>query len=227
MTVDDIMTRDVITVSPQTTIHAAARLMVDHGVSGLPVVDDEGQVVGIISEGDLIVRQRPRARASWWHLFFSDSEQLAREYQKCAGATVGEVMTRTLISAGPGLSVESVAAILDRHRIRRVPVLSGGRLVGILSRGDLIKALATAPPSRAPLFDAELVREMKARLAREPWVSRIIVVEAKDGVISLWGLVNGSAERAACETMARAIEGCKGVENQLAIRSEIPYHYGS
>lgn len=227
MTVDEIMTRDVITVKPETSIHAAARLMVDHGVSGLPVVDDQGQVVGIISEGDLIIRQRPRERVSWWRNFFSDSEQLARDYQKRAGATVGEVMTRALVSAGPGLSLESVAAILDKHRIRRVPVVSDGRLVGIVSRGDLIKALAAAPPSRPPLSDAQLVREMRARLAQEPWTSHFIVVEAKNGVISLWGFVQGAAERAACETMARAIEGCKGVDNRLAMRSEIPYHYGS
>jgi CBS-domain-containing membrane protein len=227
MTVDEIMTRDVITVSPETGIHAAARLMVDHGVSGLPVVDDQGQLVGIISEGDLIIRQRPRERASWWRSFFSDSEQLAREYQKRAGVTVGEVMTRAVVSAGPELSLESVAAILDKHRIRRVPIVSGGTLVGIVSRGDLIKSLAAGLPSRAPLSDAQLVQEMKARLATEPWAPPSIVVEAKNGVVSLWGLVQGPAERAACETMARAIEGCKGVDNRLAVRSAAPYHYGS
>ena len=137
-------------------------------------------------------------------------------------------MTRAVVSAGPELSLESVATILDKHRIRRVPVVSAGKLVGIVSRGDLIKALAAAAPSRAPVSDAQLVQDMKARLAQEPWTSHYIVVEAKNGVISLWGLVQGASERAACETMARTIPGCKEVDNRLAVRSELlPYHYGT
>src|SRR3970040_2955476 len=97
MRVEEIMTKDVITVSPKTPIHEAAELMIDHGVSGLPVVDDAGNVVGIVSEGDLILREKPRERAPWWRLFFRDFERLAREYQKAHGMTRGEVMTRALI----------------------------------------------------------------------------------------------------------------------------------
>jgi CBS-domain-containing membrane protein len=93
MTVEEIMTRHVITVSPTTPIHNAARLMVEHGVSGLPVVDDDGRLVGIISEGDLILRQTRQHERPWWRWFFENGEQLAREYQKAVGTTVGEVMT--------------------------------------------------------------------------------------------------------------------------------------
>lgn len=227
MRVEEIMTKDVITVSPKTPIHEAAELMIDHGVSGLPVVDDAGSVVGIVSEGDLILREKPRERAPWWRLFFGDAERLAREYQKAHGMTVGEVMTRSLIAVSPDFPIESAALILDQHRIRRVPVVAEGQLLGILSRGDLIKALAKAPAhAGGPPSDERLVREMRARLAEEPWVSnRGIVAQTKDGVLSLWGLVLTETEKSAVETMARTIEGCKGIDSHLVVKSEFPYRY--
>ena len=227
MRVEEIMTKDVITVAPKTSIHEAARLMADHGVSGLPVVEEDGSVVGIVSEGDLIIRQKARERMPWWRLFFHDSERLAREYQKAHGMTAGEVMTRSLITVSPDLPIESVALILDQHRIRRVPVVADGQLVGIMSRGDLVKALAAAParPSVQP-SDERLVREMRARLAQEPWVCNLgIVLEAKDGVLSLWGVVLTDAEKSAVETMARTIEGSKGIDSHLVVKSEFPYRY--
>jgi len=143
MTVEEVMTRDVITVSPTTSIHQAARLMVEHGVSGLPVVDDDGRLVGIISEGDLILRQTRREDRPWWRSFFENGEQLAREYQKAVGTTVGEVMTRSVATISPVWGIEMAAAILQNRRIRRLPVVRDGQLVGIVSRADLIKALAT------------------------------------------------------------------------------------
>jgi CBS domain-containing protein len=143
MRIEEIMTRDVITVRPTTPIHTAARLMVEHRVSGLPVVDDDGKLVGIISDGDLILRQRRRAERPWWRAFFENGEQLAREYQKATGTTVGEVMTRSVVSISPVWGIEMAATILQNRRIRRLPVVRDGQLVGIVSRADLIRALAT------------------------------------------------------------------------------------
>lgn len=227
MKVEEIMTKDVIAVSPKTAIHEAAGLMVDHGVSGLPVVDDTGEVVGIVSEGDLILREKPREGMPWWKAFFGDAERLAVEYQKAHGTTVGEVMTRSLITVSPDLAIESVARILDEHGIGRVPVVAEGRLVGIVSRGDLIKALAKAPaPAAGPPSDERLVTEMRARLNQEPWVSnRGIIVQASNGVLSLWGLVLTEPEKSALETMGRAIPGCKGIDSHLVVKSELPYRY--
>lgn len=227
MKVEEIMTRDVITVTPETPVHKAARLMVDHEVSGLPVLDGAGALVGVISEGDLILRQKSRPRESWWRSFFHDPERLAREYQKAAGTTVGEVMTRAVVSVNPVLPIESAAGILDSRGIRRLPVTVDGRLVGILSRGDLVKAVAMAIPQGVSRSDAELITEMRARMSRESWTSPGgLVVEAKDGMISLWGLANSDAERAALTTMARAIEGCRGVDNHMQLRTDMPYAYG-
>jgi CBS domain-containing protein len=226
MRVDEIMTREVITVGPETTIGEAAALMVTHGVSGLPVVD-AGRVVGILSEGDLILRQKERRPGPWWRSFVADGEKLARDYQRRVGTTVAEVMTRPVIWVGPEVSIETVAAILDERRIRRVPVLDAGKLVGIVSRGDLVKALAREPVRRGgPRPDAELVREMEARLAAEPWAAaHSIAAQASHGVLAFWGLVESEAEKAAVETLARAIDGVTGIESHLVVRQDAPHLY--
>jgi len=142
MTIEEVMTRDVITVGPATPIHKAAQLMVEHGVSGLPVVSDDGRLVGIVSEGDLILRQQRPGERPWWRRFFEDGEQLAREYRRAMGTTVGEVMSHPAVSISPVWGIETAATILQNRRIRRLPVVLDGRLVGIVTRADLIKALA-------------------------------------------------------------------------------------
>jgi CBS-domain-containing membrane protein len=227
MNVEEVMTKDVITVGPGTPIHRAAQLMVEHRVSGLPVVTDDGTLVGIISEGDLILRQEPRRRLSWWSAFFENSDRLAREYQKAAGSTVGEVMTHPVITVSPTLTLDVAASILHHRGIRRLPVLADGRLVGIVSRGDLVKALAATGPRTMSRSDAQLVEEMKTRMAREPWATAMgFTVHAKDGVIYLWGFARSEAEKEALATMARAIEGARSVENHLMVEDAIPFHSG-
>ena len=154
MTVEDVMTRDVITVSPETPIHKAARLMVEHSVSGLPVVHD-GRLVGIISEGDLILRLKPHEKKPGWHKFFEDGGRLAREYRKAVGTTVGDVMTRSVVSISPVFGIATAAAILTNRNIRRLPVVRDGQLVGIVSRGDLVKALAASESAMTSRSETE------------------------------------------------------------------------
>jgi len=220
--IEQIMTREVVAVTPATSIQSAARLMADHGISGLPVVDEYRHLVGIISEGDLILRQRswsrPPSRRPWWRRLFDDGTSRAREYRKVVGTTVGEVMTRAVVSISPVFGIETAASILHARGFRRLPVVQDGTLVGIISRGDLVRALATAVPAPAARSDTQLVEEMKTRLAAEPWASTAgFVVHAQRGVIFLWGAVPTEAEKAALETMARAIEGCTGVANDLVV----------
>jgi CBS domain-containing protein len=226
MRVSEIMTCEVVTVRPETPIHEAAALMASRGISGLPVVDGERRVVGILSEGDLIVRQKPRERLPWWRQFFADAEALAREYRKAVGTTAADVMTTEVLSIGPEAPVAAAAVILDEQRIRRLPVVASGRLVGIVSRGDLVRALARVAPSPAmALPDDEIVREMRERLRREPWATAPlgVVLEARNGILEMWGLVSTDVERSALETMARTVPGVRGIENHLVVRHEMPH----
>lgn len=157
MTIEDIMTRQVITVRPETTVQEAARLMFTNRISGLPVVDAGGRVVGIVSDGDLIQRQRRPKVRPWWRLFFENGERLAREYRKVVGITVGDVMTRPALVISPVFGIETAAAIMANRQIRRLPVVQDGQLVGIVSRGDLVKALAASvepPPAESLASDA-------------------------------------------------------------------------
>ena len=118
-------------------------------ISGLPVIDASGRVVGMISDGDLILRHRRPKIRPWWRLFFENAEQLVRDYRKVVGKTVADVMTQPALVISPAFSIETAAAIMDNRQIRRLPVVRDGRLVGIVSRADLIKALAgaTKPPA--------------------------------------------------------------------------------
>jgi CBS domain-containing protein len=227
MRVNDVMTADVIAVGPDVSVHKAARLMSDHGVSGLPVLDAGGRVIGIVTEGDLILRQATPRPQRWWHRFLADPDALARDYQKAAGTTVGEVMTHAVVSVSPTLDLGAAARILYDRGLRRLPVVRGSRLVGILSRGDLVKALAATPVSTASASDEELVTAMRARIKAEPWTPLSIVVEASEGVITLWGVTTTETERSALETMARAIPGCRGVDNRLVAGVGLAYTYGA
>lgn len=227
MNVQDVMTADVITVGPEVSVHKAASLMSDHGVSGLPVVDTDGRMLGIVTQADLILRQAaPRARR-WWQRLLEDREALARDYQKASGTTVGEVMTRAVVSVSPALGIEAAARILYDRGLRRLPVVRDDRLVGILSRGDLVKALAAARVATASATDDELVAAMRGRVAAEPWAPLGILVEASDGVIKLWGFAATETERSALETMARAIPGCRAVDNRLRVGVGLAHTYGT
>jgi CBS domain-containing protein len=149
VTIEDVMTRRVITVRPDTPVQEAARLMVTNRISGLPVIDASERVVGIVSDGDLILRQRRPKVRPWWRLFFENGEQLARDYRKLVGFTVSDVMTQPALVISPVFGIETAAAIMDTRQIRRLPVVRDGRLVGIVSRGDLIRAIAATAQERS------------------------------------------------------------------------------
>ncbi len=227
MKIDEVMTRTVATIAPTATIEQAARLMVERGVSGLPVVDAAGAVLGIVSEGDLIVRQRPAERLSWWRLFFDDGEALARDYRKRIGTMVSDVMTSPVIAVAPDTDISVAAELLHARNIRRLPVTAGGTLVGIVSRGDLVKLLATPRPSAAARSGTALADELRRRVREQPWMTdRGLVVSAVDGIVELWGIVDSAEERAAIEITARSIDGCLGVKSHLMVKSPFASNYG-
>ncbi len=142
MQAQDVMTTKVATIGAGATVREAAKLMLERGVSALPVLDEKGRVVGIVSEGDLVRRQElgTETTGAWWLLALT--EGAARDYRKTHATAVRDVMTRPVIGVRPSASLKQIAKLLQGRRIKRVPVLDAGRLVGIVSRADLVRQLA-------------------------------------------------------------------------------------
>jgi CBS domain-containing protein len=173
----DAMTTDVITVDPGTTVQGLGALLAERGISGAPVVDASGRLVGIVSEGDLLhraeigtARRHPDRRRSWWLDHFASD--LARDYIKSHGRTVKDIMTRDVVTVTEGTDLGEVAALPEAKRIRRVPVMRDGKVVGIISRGKLVRALGAtkgAPPSEEEADDRTIRARLLAELGREEW----------------------------------------------------------
>jgi CBS domain-containing protein len=164
--VEHIMTRAVVTAHPDMTIHAAAQLMADHDLSGLPVVDQDHRPVGVVSDGDVIVYPRPRrARRPWWRRLLRDDDDtgLLRDLRGGREIRVREVMTSPALAVRADLAVALAAVILSRRRIRRLPVVDGeGRLIGVVTRSDLVRAMARGAWSYSPDL-RRLLRELLVR----------------------------------------------------------------
>lgn len=225
MNARDVMTSSVVSVSPETTVHELARLLVQHRISAAPVVDQDGQVVGMISEGDLLHREeigteRRSNRRAWWLDILSDGG--AADYIKAHARTVGEIMSREPICVKEDISLSEIAAVLESHHIKRVPVLRDGKLVGIVSRSNLVQALATsldiAAAPDALASDAEIRAMLMGDLAGRGWAfpGRDIVV--RDGVVHLWGTVWSSDQLDAMRIASESIPGVKQVVDHT-----IPY----
>ena len=226
-----IMSTSLLTVERSTPVRHVIRLLIEHRISGVPVVQD-GVVVGIISEGDLILRERAyRQRGGMAFLAqqtFADHEKLAIEYRKAHGLVAEDVMSHPVISVLPGTPVEDVAHLMAERHIKRVPVVEGGRLVGIVTRGDVLRAayerlqsLVEPAPQRS-VSDDEVVSSLIAELQDEPWAEVAhIRPTCLSGVVTLHGEVESGAEREAIEVAARGLPGVRSVNNLLVIRPEL------
>ena len=222
----DVMTTNVITVGPDTTVQALATLLSERGISGVPVVDNTGKLIGIVSEGDLLHRtetgteRRTTRRRSRWLDSFAADQEAAREYVKEHGRRVGEVMTREVISVNYTTDLADVATLLETKKIKRVPVLRDGKLVGIVSRANLIRALAmtkSEPATEAASDDRSIREKLLAELKGQEWVhmwaADIIV---RDRVVHLWLSDNRSdEERQALRVAAENIPGVRAVQEHI------------
>ena len=218
MQVRDVMTRNVITVKPEESILIAARQMLQHRVSGLPVVDATGALVGIVTEGDFLrrgeigtARRRPK-----WLEFVIGPGRLADEYVRSSGRKVAEVMTPDPSTIDEDAPLESVVELMERRRIKRLPVVRNGRLVGIVSRANLMHALAslagTAPPPA--IGDAAIRERALAALAPHNWAFGVNIV-VKNGSAELWGTITDERERQACIVAVENVAGVKAVHDHL------------
>ena len=221
MQAHDIMTAKIVTVGESTPLHDAARLMSEHDVSALPVVDDRGTLIGILSEADLIRRGELGTDVTrpWWLEAVTPSVTLAKEFLKAHGQVVRDVMSTHVISAPPTATLSEIARLMERYRIKRIPIVEEGRLAGIVSRANLVQALASLPVGAVPDHldsDRAIRLELLARLSQQAWTDfgdRNVTVS--DGVVRLWGLVGSIAEREALVTLASEVPGVKRVEDEM------------
>jgi len=216
----DVMASDVVTVRPDTDVLEAARLMADHDVSALPVVDDAGRLIGIISEADLIHRQEigTSKQRPWWLEAVTPATTLAGEFAKSHGRKVHELMSAHVVSCAEDTPLAEIATLLERHRIKRLPVLREGVLVGVVSRSNLIQALASAKAPVGTTLDTDraIRAEILKKLEDQSWTdfgSRNIIVT--NGVIHIWGLVGSENERTGLLALAENIAGAKGVVDEM------------
>jgi CBS domain-containing protein len=217
----DVMTTHVISVSPDDSILKCVRLMLEYRISGLPVIDAKGSLVGVVTEGDFLRRteagtERKRPR---WLEFITGPGRLAGEYVHSHGRKVSEVMTPDPIAVCEDTPVEEVVRLMEQRRIKRLPVMRGNNVVGIVSRANLLHALAIVGREAAPaLKDDQAIRaRILADLAKQPWAPRdLIDVTVRNGAVELWGVVTADHQREAASVVAENVPGVKSVINHVA-----------
>jgi CBS domain-containing protein len=224
----DVMTRKVRTVTLTTPVRKVAQTMISRRISAVPVVDRKHHVIGIISEGDLLRRAEAgtERRRSWWTDLLGDPSQRAREYVKSRSARARDVMTYPVISITANTDVADIADLMERWQVKRLPVVSNGKLVGIVSRRDLLQAVGRAKSGghRGKVTDAELRERLRRQLDVKPWVgSTLINFVVEKGVIELFGLASTANERDAVRVMAENIPGVRSVKDKIAVRSQSAY----
>ncbi len=219
----DVMTTEVISVTPEATVGDIAALLIQHRISGVPVIE-AGRLVGIVTEGDLMRRPETGTAVdpSPWLTLLTGPGVAPDRFSKVHGLTAGEVMTREVVAVSPDTPLDEVARILESRRIKRVPVIEDGRLVGILSRANLLHGLLAAhrgpgPHEEAAERDRRIRAEVHKVLIKNPWLERRHMnLVVSQGVVHVWGIVRSEEHRKALHTAVRAIPGVTSVEDHLS-----------
>ena len=216
----DLMTMDVVTVKPDTSVKHVAQMLLRYLISAVPVVDDHDRLVGIVSEGDLMRRAEAgtERHPSWWLGLLASPEEKALEYVRSHATRVEDIMTRNVVTVDEDAPASRIAALLEEKRIKRVPVCKEGRVVGIVSRADLLHGIATAKLDQTAPGDQAIRRAVFSRLRNETgvrdWLMNITV---SDGTVHLWGGVRSESERRATRVAAETVGGVRAVEDHLTL----------
>jgi CBS domain-containing protein len=226
MKASDIMTRTVRTATAETPVRDIARMMVRHQISAVPIIERGRRVVGIISEGDLVRRAETgteRKRSTWLDLFV-DPGSKARAFVKSHARRAKDVMTRPVVSVTASTPLGDIADLLEKRRIKRVPVVRSGQLIGIVSRHDLVRSLAqdgeseTTKPRRGTVSDRMIRTALDRQLKRQRWPDIAHVnVTVEKGVVEFWGAVPDESRRNALRVMAENVDGVRSVRNERLI----------
>jgi CBS domain-containing protein len=229
MNAADVMTRRVISVPPDASIEDAVKLMLDRGISGLMVVDASGHLAGVVTEGDLLRRSElgtGRQRSWWLRLLVSPGRQ-AEDFTRAHGRKVSDVMTTEVVSVDADASLTDIVELMEKHRIKRVPVTQHDKVVGVCSRADLLRALAvtsrqaTQAPgddrtTPGPGDDRAVRNRLLDALEKETWTPLATLnVTVSDGVVDLWGTISDEQERRAITVIAENTPGVKRVADHL------------
>lgn len=216
----DVMVRDVITVKPDDDVAEVVKLLTENDVSALPVVDDNGNVVGVISEADLIHREEidTEKQHPWWLEAVMPASTLAEEFAKSHGRRVEEIMSTDAVTASEDTSLGEIAMLLERHRIKRIPIVRERKLVGIVSRSNLIQALASlqVQADAGNASDRKIRLDLLDQLDGQTWTDfgeRNVTVSS--GIVHLWGLVGSQAEHKALVALAEGVPGIVRVSDEM------------
>lgn len=216
----DVMTTHLVTVLPDVSVKEVARTLVQNGISAVPVVDKAGNLLGIVSEGDLLHRAEIGTieSRSWWLALFGADRDLAATYVKSHSRQARDVMTPDVVTVSPEANLSAIARLFEKHHIKRVPVLDRARLVGIVSRANLVQAVALASDGIAvEENDARLRREVMHNLKGQPWESRPYSIQVRRGEVHLSGCVYSHEERDAIRVAAEITPGIGRVINDLRV----------
>jgi CBS domain-containing protein len=224
----DVMVTNVITVGPEASVQEVACTLLGSRISGVPVVGWDGKLLGIVSEGDLMRRVEAGTcrRRPWWLAMFTGREVLASEFIKEHSRKVADVMTRQVVTAAPDTPLSDIANLLEKNAIKRVPIVSDGKVVGIVSRANLLQALAGLNKQAQPAGadgDSKIRERVLKQLKAEPWTRpSLINVIVQDGAVELWGIVDSASEKKAVRVAAEVTPGVRAVNDNLIIRPAEP-----
>src|SRR5512145_2272228 len=221
MKADEVMTRDLVTVGPETTVGEIAAILVRHRISAVPVVSGT-RLLGIVSQTDLAHRSETgtEKRRKWWLELFADPDAKAREYLKSHGLRAEDVMTRFVVSVPEDASLAEVADVLDAHRIRQVPVMSEGHLVGMISRADLVRKLAEVAVAAlaARPENGALQKAIWHEIRSQPWLKPAFInLAVKGGVVELWGAVDSEEQHRALRVLVEGVPGVQKVVDHVSL----------
>jgi CBS domain-containing protein len=220
----DVMVTNVITVGPDACVQDVARTLLGARISGVPVVGPKGELLGIVSEGDLMRRVEAGTgrRRPWWLAIFTDREVLATEFIREHSRKVTDVMTRDVVTASPDAPLSTIANLLEKNAIKRVPIVQDGKVVGIVSRANLLQALASLSKqadATTATDDSKIRENVLTQLDAEPWTRpSLINVIVQDGTVELWGIVDSASEKKAVRVAAEVTPGVRAVNDNLIIR---------
>jgi CBS domain-containing protein len=224
MNAADVMITNVISVRSDTSVAKIAETLLTNRISAVPVLDEKGAMVGIVSEGDLIhrVEADTERHRSWWLELLTGKEVLARDFVKSHARKAADVMTRPVVTVKPDTPLGELASLLEKHRIKRVPVMKDGKIVGIVSRANLIQSLVTRGNeiiSDKAVGDSTLRDNIITELRSQPWWANNINVIVQNGTVELWGFVGSETEKDAIRVAVEVTAGVRKVSNNLAVET--------